>query len=137
MPFLQVLEASLAHGRLGATDLLWFFNVPGSTLQRSAQLETEEAREDVLRRFAGAALLVVSDAGSARGLLSRRRVRRTNAFLASAARWGTQVVWINPMPSNRWSGTSAERIAAEGPVVMLPLDGANLARAVDILRGSR
>jgi uncharacterized protein with von Willebrand factor type A (vWA) domain len=81
MPFLQELEASLAHGRLGVAALRWFSNVPGSTLQVSAHLETEEAREDVLRRFAGAAVLVVSDAGSVRGLLSRRRVRRTNAFL--------------------------------------------------------
>jgi uncharacterized protein with von Willebrand factor type A (vWA) domain len=137
MPFLQVLEASLAHGRLGATALRWFSNVPGTALQSSAHQEREEAREDVLRRFAGAAVLVVSDAGSARGLLSRRRVRRTNAFLASATSWGTQVVWINPMPADRWRGTSAERIAAEGPVVMLPLDGANLGRAVDILRGAR
>ncbi len=137
MPFLQVLEASLAHGRLGDAALRWFSNVPGSTLQCSAQLEAVEARQDVLRRFAGAAVLVVSDAGSARGSLSRRRVRLTKAFLASAASWGAQVVWINPMPADRWRGTSAERIAAEGPVMMLPLDGANLARAVDILRGAR
>jgi len=39
------------------------------------------------------------------------------------------------MPAKRWSGTSAAQIE-EGPVLMLPLDGANLARAVDYLRGA-
>jgi hypothetical protein len=141
LPFLQVLESSLAHGRLGDFALRCFSNVPGSTLQGSALLEAAppgpEGRQEVLRRFAGAAVLVVSDAGSARGGHSRRRVRRTKAFLESATRWGCRLVWINPMPESRWSGTSAERIAAEGPVLMLPLDGANLSRAVDSLLGAR
>ncbi len=140
MSFLQVLEASLAHGRLGEVALRWFNNVPGSSLQASARLAAaadQDGREEVLRRFAGAAVLVVSDAGSARRGHSRRRVRRTKAFLDSASRWGCQVVWINPMPEQRWSGTSAERIAAEGPVLMLPLDGVNLSRAVDSLLGAR
>ncbi|MFM7549675.1 MAG: hypothetical protein ACKO8I_12585 [Cyanobacteriota bacterium] len=132
-PFLQVLEASLAHGRLADVALRWFANVPGSTL-----LETRrEMGQEIGRRFAGAAILVVSDAGSARGRHSRRRVRRTRTFLDSAASWGCQVVWINPMPEGRWAGTSAERIAVEGPVVMLPLDGSNLSRAVDLLLGVR
>ncbi|MFM7549301.1 MAG: hypothetical protein ACKO8I_10630 [Cyanobacteriota bacterium] len=126
LPFLQELEASLAHGRLGDVALHRFSNVP-----------VLESRQDLLRRFAGAAVVVVSDAGSARGGLSRRRVRRSKAFLESAARWGCRLVWVNPMPAFRWSGTSAERIAAEGPVLMLPLDGLNLSRAVDSLLGLR
>lgn len=136
-PFLQALEASLPHGRLGAAALRWFSNVPGSTLGGSAPMEAAEVGRDVLRRFAGASMLVVSDAGSARGGLSPRRVRRTRSFLAGVHAMGFTVAWINPMPQERWRGTSAERIAREGPVMMLPLDGANLLRAVDILRGFR
>ncbi len=127
-PFLKVLEASLAHGRLGDAALRWFVNVPATTLQMS--------QHELLCRFAGGAVLVLSDAGSARGLQSRRRVRRTKAFLDTAAHWGMQVVWINPMPAQRWIGSSAAQIEREGPVLMLPLDGANLARAVDYLRGA-
>jgi len=143
-PFLKVLEASLAHGRLGDAVLGWFVNVPGTTLQVAAPLQAVAARQKVqresqlelLRRFAGGAVLVLSDAGSARGLQSRRRVRRTKAFLESAAHWGMQVVWINPMPAQRWIGSSAAQIEREVPVLMLPLDEENLARAVDHLRGA-
>jgi uncharacterized protein with von Willebrand factor type A (vWA) domain len=143
LPFLKVLEASLAHGRLGDADLRWFVNVPGTTLQVAAPLQAaarqksqRESQLELLRRFAGGTVLVLSDAGSARGLQSRRRVRHTKAFLDTAAHWGMQVVWINPMPAQRWSGSSAAQIEREGPVLMLPLDGANLARAVDYLRGA-
>ncbi len=144
LPFLKVLEASLAHGRLGDAALRWFVNVPGTTLQVAAPLQAAAARQkaqresqlELLRRFAGGTVLVLSDAGSARGLQSRRRVRRTKAFLDTAAHWGMQVVWINPMPAERWIGSSAAQIEREGPVLMLPLDGANLARAVDYLRGA-
>jgi len=127
-PFLKVLEASLAHGRLGDAALSWFVNVPGTSLQVS--------QHELLRRFAGGAVLVLSDGGSARGLQSRRRVRRTKAFLDTAANWGMQVVWINPMPAKRWIGSSAAQIEREGPVLMLPLNEENLARAVDHLRGA-
>lgn len=143
-PFLKVLEASLAHGRLGDAALSWFANVPGSSLRVAAppqatvarQTARQESLRELLRRFAGGALLVLSDAGSARGLQSRRRVSRTKAFLETAANLGIEVVWINPMPERRWGGSSAAQIAREGPVLMLPLDEENLARAVDHLRGA-
>jgi len=143
-PFLKVLEASLAYGRLGDAALSWFANVPGSSLRVAAppqatvarQTARQESLRELLRRFAGGALLVLSDAGSARGLQSRRRVSRTKAFLETAANLGIEVVWINPMPERRWGGSSAAQIAREGPVLMLPLDEENLARAVDHLRGA-
>ena len=143
-PFLKVLEASLAHGRLGDAALSWFANVPGSSLRVAAppqatvarQTARQESLRELLRRFAGGALLVLSDAGSARGLQSRRRVSRTKAFLETAANLGIEVVWINPMPERRWGGSSAAQIEREGPVLMLPLDEENLARAMDHLRGA-
>jgi hypothetical protein len=136
-PFLEVMEASLAYGRLGDAALRWFSNVPGSSVYGSPGLERPGLLEDLVRRFLGTPLLVVSDAGSARGALSRRRLRRTRAFLDHVVSLGGRVVWINPMPVDRWSATSAERIAAEDSVVMLPLDGTNLTRAVDLLRGAK
>ena len=144
LPFLRVLEASLAYGRLGDAALGWFANVPGSSLQVAAppqatvarQTVRQESLRELLRHFAGGALLVLSDAGSARGLQSRRRVSRTKAFLDTAANLGIEVVWINPMPERRWGGSSAAQIARVGPVLMLPLDGVNLSRAVDYLRGA-
>jgi hypothetical protein len=41
------------------------------------------------------------------------------------------------MPRPRWAGTTAEHIAANARVPMLPLDATHLLRAIDILRGNK
>lgn len=134
---LEALDASLAFGRLGASALRWFGNVPRREVHADAQLASPEARDALLERVAGGALLVVSDAGSARGTLNRRRAAQTAEFLGRAAAACRSVVWLNPMPPERWAGSTAELIAADPRLTMLPLDAANLLRAVDILRGHK
>jgi uncharacterized protein with von Willebrand factor type A (vWA) domain len=79
---------------------------------------------------------VVSDAGSARGALNRRRALQTADFLDEARRLFPAAVWLNPMPRRRWAGTTAGLIA-DGPVPMLPVDTPHLLRAIDILRGNK
>lgn len=135
-PFLATLAASLPLGRLARAELRYFNNQPRRQLYATPNLDEPEDRDEVLRRHAGAALLVVSDAGSARGALNRRRALQTADFLADARRLFPSAVWLNPMPARRWAGTTAGLIA-HGPVPMLPIDAPNLLRAIDILRGTK
>lgn len=135
-PFLATLAESLPLGRLARAEVRYFSNQPRRQLYATPALTEPEAREDVLRRHAGAALLVVSDAGSARGALNRRRALQTAAFLDEARRLFPAAVWLNPMPRRRWAGTTASLIA-DGPVPMLPVDAPHLLRAIDILRGNK
>ncbi|WP_300451778.1 VWA domain-containing protein [Accumulibacter sp.] len=136
-PFLATLADSLRLGRLASAELRYFSNLPRSQLFADVDLTDPQARDEVLRRHAGAGLLVLSDAGSARGYLNRRRALQTAAFLAEAASLFPAIVWINPMPRTRWAGTTAALVAAGANVSMLPLDAAHLLRAVDILRGNK
>lgn len=136
-PFLATLADSLRLGRLASAEMRYFSNLPRRQLFAGVDLSDPQARDDVLRRHAGAGLLVVSDAGSARGYLNRRRALQTAAFLAEAASVFPAIVWINPMPRTRWAGTTAALVAAGSNVSMLPLDAAHLLRAVDILRGNK
>ncbi|MEF8700470.1 MAG: VWA domain-containing protein [Candidatus Accumulibacter sp. UW20] len=139
-PFLTTLAESLQFGRLASAELRYFSNLPRRQLFAAADLTNlagPETRLAVLRRNAGAGLLVVSDAGSARGFLNRRRALQTSAFLAEAAVFCPTIVWLNPMPETRWKGTSAALVTTGGGVHMLPLDPAHLLRAIDILRGNK
>lgn len=142
-PFLATLASSLPLGRLASAELRYFANLPRRRLFADVEMTQPEPLDDLLRENAGAALLIVSDAGSARGYLNHRRARQTIDFLGAAARLFTAIVWLNPMPAARWRATTAERIAdapaADGRprLPMLPLDAASLLRAVDILRGQR
>ncbi|MCK6394581.1 VWA domain-containing protein [Zoogloea sp.] len=135
-PFLATLAASLPLGRLARAELRYFSNQPRRQLYATPDLDQPEDRNEVLRRHAGAALLVVSDAGSARGALNRRRALQTTDFLDEARRLFPAAVWLNPMPRRRWAGTTAGLIAT-GPVPMLPVDAPHLLRAIDILRGNK
>ena len=135
-PLFAGLAASLPLGRLAQAGLHYFANLPQARLYATPSLDRSEDLDALLRRHAGAGLLIVSDAGSARGALNRRRARQTVDFLDAARRRFAQVVWLNPMPRHRWAGTTAALIAA-GPVPMLPLDAPQLLRAIDLLRGTR
>ena len=137
LPFLATLAESLRFGRLASAEIRYFSNLPRRQLFADVSLADPQPRDEVLRRYSGAGLLIVSDSGSVRGYLNRRRAVQTAAFLAEAKCLSPAIVWLNPMPQTRWAGTSAALVAAGPNVVMLPLDAAHLLRAVDILRGNK
>jgi hypothetical protein len=78
-------------------------------------------------------VLVVSDAGAARGYRSMNRIRATTEFLVELRRRTTLIAWLNPMPQPRWASTSAQFIARL--VAMFQMDPDGFGNAVDVLRG--
>ena len=136
-PFLASLAESLPFGRLARAETGYFSNLPRRQLYARPDLRDPQPLGDVLRRFNGAGLLIVSDAGSARGYLNRRRANQTADLLDELLTHCPAIVWLNPMPRARWAGTTSEHIAANTRVPMLPLDATHLLRAIDILRGNK
>lgn len=136
-PFLVSLTESLPFGRLARAETGYFSNLPRRQLYARPDLRDPQPLGDVLRRFNGAGLLIVSDAGSARGYLNRRRANQTADLLDELLTHCPAIVWLNPMPRARWAGTTSEHIAANTRVPMLPLDATHLLRAIDILRGNK
>ena len=136
-PFVASLGDSLRFGRLASAELRYFANLPRRQLYATPELSQGEPSDELLRRHAGASLLVISDAGSARGYLNRRRGVQTAEFLVEASRHFAGIVWFNPMPRGRWSGTTAALIEAAPQITMLPLDATHLQRGIDILRGNK
>jgi uncharacterized protein with von Willebrand factor type A (vWA) domain len=137
MPFLQTLVDSLALGQLRAAAMCYFSNFPRKWVFRSSVLRERISLEEISRGNAGAALLIISDGGAARGHFSPERIRRSLDFLDRAAEHFHPIVWINPMPRQRWTGSSAAALARQSRAVTLPLDKESLIRAVDLLRGAR
>ena len=130
----QMLHDSLRQSQLGAWGLRFFDNVP-DVLYGDARLSAPEPVERVLRAHAGSALLVVSDAGAARGGGGAERVEGTRGFLRTVQPRWRPAAWLNPMPRARWKGTAAARIARLQGVSMFELGEDGLVQAVDVLRG--
>jgi uncharacterized protein len=136
-PFLQTLSASLTFGQLRVAEQFYFSNYPRNWVFRAATLRERVSLEEVSKRNVGAGLLIVSDAGAARGHFSPDRVSQTLAFLDRVSEDLRPIVWLNPMPRFRWDKTSAASLERQSRIVTLPLEKETLIRAVDLLRGVR
>jgi hypothetical protein len=131
----ELLTASLSDGQLGRWDLFYFDNVPGPALYYDAAMLRPTSLNRVLRDCEGSALLVVSDAGAARGTRDQMRIRETAGFFSRVSRECRDIAWINPMPRARWQETSAEQIARAAGGAMFELTADGLMETVDVLRG--
>jgi uncharacterized protein with von Willebrand factor type A (vWA) domain len=134
---LPMWQESMAQGQLGSAGLYYFSNVPGDVLYAHRALREPIELEEVVRTQARSTLLIFSDGGAARGNRSRRRMEQTRAFLKRTGVQWSPVVWINPMPEVRWNSTTAAWLARQPRLHMLPLAEASVARAIDLLRGTR
>jgi hypothetical protein len=108
-------------------------SLSGTVFADCALLEPLDLDEVVDGLEADTGVVVLSDAGAARGRLDAVRTLAAVAFARGLRTGGHRVVWLNPMPPSSWTGTSAGQLARHVP--MLPLTGPGLHRAVDVLRG--
>jgi uncharacterized protein with von Willebrand factor type A (vWA) domain len=120
----RLIETALRGGRLGKTVIHYFHNCP-----------SEQLHQDTLDhpRYKRIVVLIFSDAGAARGNYSPERVDSTAQWFTALRRRARYVAWINPMPHQRWRGTTAEAIARFVP--MFTIDRSGIDNAISVLRG--
>jgi hypothetical protein len=138
VPFRYVsaeLVQAARHAGLSRVDVRYFHDVAVDVVFRDPALMAPVTLEDALGRFVDAGVLVYSDAGAARGGMDPVRVERTAALVGLLDRATPNVAWLNPVPRERWAGTTAGAILERTGVAMFPLDRLGLERAVDRMRG--
>jgi uncharacterized protein len=115
-------------------QVYYFHNVPVDCLYEDANLTQPVPIAEVLAGcHRDTSVLIVSDAGAARGYRQMHRIRATVKFLVQLKQRTNLIGWLNPMPRNRWEGTSAESIGYLIP--MEPMDKEGFGNAIDIVRG--
>ncbi len=138
VPFRRVTQAlldSASQSGFARASLLFFHDVPGEHLFHEPWLNTRESTVRVLQSFIDAGVLVISDAGAARGNFEQSRVEQTNEFIQLVRRYTQNIAWLNPTPVGRWSGTTADAIRQKCAVPMFELNRLGLDTAVNIMRG--
>ena len=130
-------ESIERSGLLGKTSFYYFHDCPEGFLYEQPNFTVARPLEKVLEeRAKGNSVLIVSDAGAARGDYDEMRVTETREFLKILRSYTYLYAWLNPMPRvpcDRWQGNSAEDIACMVP--MFPINREGLNDAVNILRG--
>lgn len=81
--------------------------------------------------------VIVSDAGAARGNYNPPRVELIRQFLNEIQPYVRPLVWLNPMPPERWQGTAAAVQDVLGTVGggMFPLSQQGFRDALEVVRG--
>lgn len=117
MPFAELsqrlIETATIDGGQGDATIFYFHNYPIRYLysdsdQSTISLELSQLKYRLSSKYSLA--LVFSDAGAARGYLNEKRVNATCKFLEELSSITMNMVWLNPMPRNRWKNTTAEQI---------------------------
>lgn len=132
-PLVDALVTSIQHsGLANRTQVCYFHNCPDDHLAAHPGLIQYRPIATVMAAHNGS-VLIVSDAGAARGAYRRVRVEQTKEFLATLRHYTYLVAWLNPLPSSRWRSNTASHIAEFVP--MFPLNRDGLIDAVNVLRG--
>ena len=95
--------------------------------------EVEPVIDVLTEHIKNSAVLIISDAGAARGHYDGRRVADTKRFIKTLSAYTYLYSWVNPLPASRWRATTAEDIACIVP--MYPLTREGLIDAFTILQG--
>jgi uncharacterized protein len=130
----RLVETALRGGRLGRVDIYYFHNCPVEYLYCDPDQQEYERIDDILKRLSErTGILILSDAGAARGGLSQERVDVTEHLLQQFEQRLRYIAWLNPMPRSRWPGTSAGKIMRSIP--MFDLSRRGFDDAISVLRG--
>ncbi|MGP1375592.1 MAG: hypothetical protein ACTS3T_22385, partial [Almyronema sp.] len=130
----RIAETAVRAGRLGKAGIYYFHNCPDRYLYHDSVFQAAEAVDDFIRALSPrTVVLIFSDGGAARGGFNRRRVELTINFLGLLDQQVSRIAWLNPLPHNRWQGTTAETIAQVVP--MFEVSRQDFQNAIDVLRG--
>ncbi|MGK7871760.1 MAG: GUN4 domain-containing protein [Xenococcaceae cyanobacterium] len=121
----QLVETTQQQGHFSRCQVRYFRNVPKDLLYTDSELLNTETIADLQLQLhpARTVVLIFSDAGAARGGFNPARGVLTDIFLARLGPRVRHVAWLNPLPADRWSGTTASNIAARVPMFALDESG--------------
>ena len=138
MPFHRftrdLVETAQDDTTLDACSVYYFHNVPSELIYQDRYLTETIALKTVLQQCTeDTSVLIVSDAGAARGYRDLERIKATTQILLQVEDHTSLIGWLNPMPIKRWRSSSAEIIAKLVP--MQPMDSDGFSNVIDVVRG--
>ena len=120
----DLVETAREDANLERFDVFYFYNVPQEFLYRDEHLTEPIALAEVLGVIDDeTSVVMVSDAGAARGRREKERILATMRFLRGVRSRTAAVGWLNPMPRERWNRSSAEILAEVLPMSVMDRDG--------------
>jgi uncharacterized protein len=114
-------------------EVVYFHNIPDRIFQDALFSKHVDLERLLVQCSSTTGVLIISDAGAARGHRRWARIQSTNVFLQLLRLHTNRIAWLNLMPRDRWLASSAEQIAEQVP--MFQVDAAGLGGAVAVVGG--
>jgi hypothetical protein len=130
----DLADTAQEEHNLARVDTYYFHNVPKTHLYQDPHL-TQPVELQAMGALCDTdtSVLIFSDAGATRGFQRMERVRATTEFLVQLQQRTALIAWLNPMPRDRWEGTSAEMISYLVSMEQMDRDG--FSNLIEIIRG--
>ncbi len=134
-PLIATLKESLhLAGFRGRLSTGFFHDVPHPRVYAHPAFLKGRPLEEVLsQQRTGCHVVIVSDAGAARGMWDSQRVQDTRHAVKAIKKVQPNPVWLNPVPAGRWRNTSAQEIAKG--IFMTTWSNNGFQRLVNYVRG--
>ncbi|MBK1989695.1 hypothetical protein A0J48_019515 [Sphaerospermopsis aphanizomenoides BCCUSP55] len=130
----QLIDKAKRGGNIKQTSVYYFQNYPEKYLYSDpTRLEAQRIRNFLESVDKKTSVLIVSDAGAARGNYNPERVEYTQKFVEQLHQSVNYYAWLNPMPNDSWQYTTADKIARFVPMFEMSREG--LSAAINTLRG--
>lgn len=130
----DLVDTAQQESGLAAVEVFYFHNIFEDRLFHDPHRTLAQTLDGALAGCdVETSVLIVSDAGAARGRRSRARIGLTARALAELQSRTPLLAWLNPMPRERWRDSSAEIIAGLAPMFVMNADG--MSAAIDQVRG--
>lgn len=111
--FTRPLVEAANSGRFGNSEVYYFRNCPQDYLYLKPNQPEARRLEEIVPKLhqRRTVVFIVSDGGAARGGYNPERLALTEAFLTKLQPKVRGIVWLNPLPKQRWVNTTAAYIA--------------------------
>lgn len=96
-------------------DFHLFLNRGHTQSHRFSEIQQELNKESIVLFF--------SDAGALDGSVNNNRIQETWAFIQRLQKFTRHLLWINPIPKNRWQNSSAAILSMLVPMVTYTFSG--------------
>ena len=101
----ELVETASEESTLGQVNVFYFHNFFVDTVYTDPFLNDRAAVSEMLARCdEETSVLIVSDAGAARGSRQLERIGATTKLLGQLKLRTRLLAWLNPMPQERWEG---------------------------------
>ena len=134
----ETLVRSLEQSGIQNLQCFYFHRVPQDDIYVDESMNQPVSLTSVMQKHSNSGVLIFSDAGAAVGKPQSRLVKNIKVFAEQALRHNWRpLVWVNPLPSQRWKETAVSHLQRLPHVAVVSLSDDGLIGAVDILRGIR